>query len=360
MDRETFDQNLIDYLDGELPAALREAMDQQLADDSELARVVRELRTTLDVAQLPLEAPSDSLEARILEAIDESVTSRSAWQRLIQSMSWAGSMAMRPQLAMAALLVLVLGSSVLLLRTRPGTLPASASKDPAAQAPAKASPNSLAPADSKVARKDAQGAQRQPASEGKADDKLNSPAASRAFKRAIANYQRGNYEEAQREFALVRASNSINAGQAALYEARTVRSLKGCSEAVAVFSGVRKKYKLKGVGADAAYEEADCHHKLGQLRRWRRLLVALSEHPRYGTRAVAELNDAKGGKSEVATLAKRSRARKPAAAVEKASGKAKRAKAQSANAQSAKGKASVKAKPNPAAASGKKQPGQAF
>src|SRR5262249_12894771 len=43
-------------------------------------------------------------------------------KKVLRGLAWAGSHAMRPQLAMAALFFLVIGSSLLLLRARPGTL----------------------------------------------------------------------------------------------------------------------------------------------------------------------------------------------------------------------------------------------
>jgi hypothetical protein len=73
---------------------------------------------------LPLEAPSSDLEDRILEA-ERAAQQRAPWHRkLMRGLAWAGSHAMRPQLAMAALFFLVVGSSLLLLRARPGTVAA--------------------------------------------------------------------------------------------------------------------------------------------------------------------------------------------------------------------------------------------
>ena len=48
---------------------------------------------------------------------------KAPWPRkILRGLAWAGSHAMRPQLAMAALFFLVIGSSMLLLRAKPGTV----------------------------------------------------------------------------------------------------------------------------------------------------------------------------------------------------------------------------------------------
>ncbi|MGZ6096157.1 MAG: hypothetical protein ACXWUG_29215, partial [Polyangiales bacterium] len=67
-------------------------------------------------AELPLEDPSSLLEARIL-ASAAAVKPAPSWpRRITRAMSTVGGWAMRPQIAMAAVLVIMVGTSVLLLR----------------------------------------------------------------------------------------------------------------------------------------------------------------------------------------------------------------------------------------------------
>ncbi|MCP6725923.1 hypothetical protein NL526_28090, partial [Klebsiella pneumoniae] len=78
------------------------------------------LRATREVGALPMVDAPHGLELRILEAERRARRELPARQRVGRAVSMLAGYAMRPQLAMAALLLLVIGSSLLLLRTRPG------------------------------------------------------------------------------------------------------------------------------------------------------------------------------------------------------------------------------------------------
>jgi hypothetical protein len=68
---------------------------------------------------LPLvEAPA-GLDTSILQAARDAQRNLPVARRIGRAISWAGSYAMRPQMAMAALLVLMLGSSIIFLRSKP-------------------------------------------------------------------------------------------------------------------------------------------------------------------------------------------------------------------------------------------------
>ena len=342
MDQDKFEQHLMDYLFDELDEVTAAAMRRKLDADADCRDLEAGLRATLEVAELPIEQPSAGLEERILAAAHLAELGEPWHRKLLRSLSWAGSMAMRPQLAMAALLVLVLGSSMLLLRQRPGAVPVSAVKDTSVatagsdareQAPTPAaSPSALAQRSAAKNRGDdtsesGKGASGKGASGTEASRAAAATASSvqlaagkarETYERAIKNYQSGNYTEARRDFALVSASGGANAASAALYEARTVRSQSGCATAVKMYAKVRQRYGMQGVGADATYEEADCQQQLGNKARWRSLLVALSKNAQYRSRAVSELNDqgAVGGSGKGVAAQRRASktAKRPAAA----------------------------------------------
>ena len=131
MDQDQFDHQLIDYLFDELDEESTDSMRRKLDEDPECREVTAGLRAALKMSELPLEEPSVDLEERILEAADRAETPVPWHTKLVRALAWAGSHAMRPQVAMAAILMLVLGSSILLLRARPGTIatdPKAASK----------------------------------------------------------------------------------------------------------------------------------------------------------------------------------------------------------------------------------------
>jgi hypothetical protein len=121
MDCEKFDEHVIDALYGELDELTAAALRRHVESCSRCAPIFANLKSAREGATLPLEEPPDDLEERILAA--ERAAQRSApWhKKVMRAAAWAGSHAMRPQLAMAALFMFVIGSSLLLLRAKPGT-----------------------------------------------------------------------------------------------------------------------------------------------------------------------------------------------------------------------------------------------
>ncbi len=122
MNCERFESLLLDELYGELDELTSAAMRKHAQGCSHCAAKLEGLKRTRAALQLnsDVEVPS-SLEARILDAVAdaEKVTPidivkkrNSGW------ISRAGRWAMRPQTAMAALFVLMLGSSAVLMRSR--------------------------------------------------------------------------------------------------------------------------------------------------------------------------------------------------------------------------------------------------
>src|SRR5262245_7018976 len=103
MDCEKFDQHMIDALYGELDELTHAALKRHMESCSRCASSFEGLRATRDVGVLPLEEPSEDLEARILEAVSAAQKTIPWHRKALRALAWAGSHAMRPQLAMAAL-----------------------------------------------------------------------------------------------------------------------------------------------------------------------------------------------------------------------------------------------------------------
>lgn len=278
MDRDPFDQQLMDYLFDELDEVTRASVKRRLDTDAAARELEAKLRGALDLAKLTLEEPSDDLEARILEAAAR-VAQGEPWHRkLLRSLAWAGSHAMRPQFAMAALLVMVLGSSVLLLRAKPGAMRVTAE---GVASPQRA-PNGSVAADTLPPS---------PAAAAPPADALSRSAGEddAAADRSKKNLQDGNSADAKREVAAASAVGGTNAQEAELNEARAVRSASGCKVAISHFQKLRDRYGSTGYGAAATYEEAQCHRELANRARARQLLAKLEDDPEYGKRAAAEL-----------------------------------------------------------------------
>jgi len=121
MDCEKFDSLIIDELYGELDELTSAAMKRHAAGCSECADKLHGLKATREQAVLPEpDFPAD-LEERIFAATNEAqkvVPIAAGRTRLSRVVSLAGTWAMRPQTAMAALFLLMIGSSAVLLRSR--------------------------------------------------------------------------------------------------------------------------------------------------------------------------------------------------------------------------------------------------
>jgi hypothetical protein len=133
MDCEKFESTLIDELyakeDGgnELDELTSAASKRHAAGCARCAGLLGGLRATRRVAVLPLLDPPADLEERIFAAARDAQKVVPLRGRLAHVVSLAGSWAMRPQTAMAAVFLLMIGSSVLLVRGRKTNAPASAS-----------------------------------------------------------------------------------------------------------------------------------------------------------------------------------------------------------------------------------------
>ncbi|CAN5389247.1 hypothetical protein BH09MYX1_BH09MYX1_19950 [soil metagenome] len=118
MDCEKFESNLIDELYGELDDVTSAAMKRHAGGCSRCAGLLGGLRATRKVAALPLDPLPDGLEERVLAAAREAQKVVPMRSRLSQVVSRAGAWAMRPQTAMAAVFLLAIGSSVVLMNSR--------------------------------------------------------------------------------------------------------------------------------------------------------------------------------------------------------------------------------------------------
>jgi TolA-binding protein len=119
MDCEKFDQILIDALYDELDELTLAAAKRHADGCQHCQAAWSGLKATRKIGILPLvEAPA-GLDARIMTAAREAHRNVPWPKRIGRAISWAGGYAMRPQMAMAAVLVLMLGSSVLVLRAKP-------------------------------------------------------------------------------------------------------------------------------------------------------------------------------------------------------------------------------------------------
>ena len=330
MDCEKFEQHLMDALYDELDELTHAAFKRHMEGCSRCSSTFAGLRATRDVGVLPLEEPSAGLEDRILAAA-RAAQLRTPWHRkALRVLAWAGSHAMRPQLAMAALFVLVIGSSLLLLRPKSMSMSSPVrvtergvpAPDPAAEAqpdPAMPMPSQLAMAEPPSAAA--------PAAEGAREER----------------------EQKKGEAAEGKGSDA----KAALAEARAVRQKSGCGAAVKAYDDVGSRFPATVVAAEAMWEAADCYKTMGDSAKARELYQALRSYASYRDRAEAELNVADGNAmNNSSQMASRAAAGAPppmAAAAPKAAKKAPAAEAQAQTTQASPPAATVPGGSNPAA-----------
>jgi len=354
MDCEKFDRIVLDLLYEELDELTSAAARRHMEHCARCRGIGSGLRATRQIGGLPLvEAPA-GLEERILSAERNARAELSLRQRLGRSISVMAGYAMRPQLAMAALLLLMIGSSLLFLRAKPGAresvhvtergVPESESETvtvvpmPAkarAGEPASEARPGLAEREGKR-EKSASGADEEqgfaaappPAAAtpelAKGDDKVETKATGGAalegdggsgddeYDQAMADYRAGRYGHAQKNFDSVANRGGGNAPTAELFAAQAIRNQSGCNAAAPRFESINSRHRGTNIGNEAAWQAGDCYRALGQQDnarrsykqlvgvagyddRAQRALAALDEEPMAARKAPAKAAEPKGG-----------------------------------------------------------------
>lgn len=282
MDCETFDLHVIDALYEELDEDTWASLKRHMETCSRCAETFASLRATREAAILPMEEPSEGLTSRILFAAN-AAQKRAPWhKKALRGLAWAGSHVMRPQFAMAAVFALVIGSSLLLLRAKPGSSvmvpvrvveegqPAPEARDEGGRG-AKPRDQSLdapsAGAEAPIAAATAEAAFGAKESRGDARGRVDAQ------------------EEEQK-------NEKGNAAAArALREARSAEQAGGCSAALSMYDSVGSRFAGTPEAAAAMWSAAECHRKGGQDDKARELYGLLSKRDEYAERAKGALDD---------------------------------------------------------------------
>jgi hypothetical protein len=350
MDCEKFEAAMMDELYGELDELTSAAFKRHLGGCARCAALFGGLRATRRLATLPMVEPPAGLEERILAAARAADNVVPLRRRVARAISFAGSWAMRPQTAMAAVFLVMIGTSVLLLSGKASRAPASASitvteqgsptPEPTAAAgtaaaSATAAPMAFAPpaqleqvptpaASAALARTDiprdesaVHGAPRPvtappPAKDDGAD--IATMGASPSPTVAAQGYAGGLAGDVDRAGATEKKSTSafntaVQSYQAGRYEeaakafdalapadptadlwaARSVRESKGCRAALARFDHVAQRAAGTPPAWDALLEGALCYRSIGDFPNARLRLSALLNVDSHKDRARAEL-----------------------------------------------------------------------
>jgi hypothetical protein len=343
MDCQTFDSSLMDALYDELDAETSTALDEHAAGCESCAKRAAALRKTRELVGPALEASlPDDFEARILAAADVArdgstdaerpavaAPDSASSERVGEVISLVNrekrgsvvSFLSRPQFAIAATFLLVLGAATLFINTSAkraappmaaAEVAASVAREgpaaPSVAAAATASAMAYAPPpvaatpvgqvaknewdealgglDAPAAKTEASG----PSASGngalaRADKGASKRGHDPAFDSARALFDSGRYAEALPRFEALAATNP----EAELYAARCIANTKGCGAAIARYDSAARRTAGTESGSRAALEAARCTNQSGQSAAARSRYQGLTHDVYVSAEANAEL-----------------------------------------------------------------------
>lgn len=343
MNSDKFDRIVLDLLYGELDELTTAAAKRHMDQSARAREIFAHFKATRQLSVLPTHTPPADFEAALMERERRALAELPLHHRIGRIISMLAGYAMRPQLIMGALLLLMIGSSLIFLRARPGqhtavqvtergapeadldlVLPVAApSSEPAAEAaggafrvlPSAEAENAGRPAE--AANVDAslastavpvrpsaalavrpgaalsvrQGAavsvrQGEEATHGVVEA---SPEGLDAFDQALDLYRAGQFVEAQQRFDRVARAGGRRAPEAALYAARALRNTAGCSTAVSRFERVRANFPGTPPAHEATWRGAKCSEQLGDANAARQSYESLLQVASYSERARSAL-----------------------------------------------------------------------
>jgi len=328
MDSDKFDRIVLDLLYGELDELTTAAARRHMDQSARARDIYAHLRATRQLGVLPVHTPPPDFETLLLEREARLLAELPVRHRLGRLVSMLAGYAMRPQLIMAALLLLMIGSSLMFVRARPGLhSPVQVTERGAPEAevdlvlplapPAQTSEMAAAPPGSALALPGGAPANAQvepaapaPALLGTAPDRESARLALSAdagggldpYEQAQQVYRAGDYVEARRLFERIRQGGGKRAGDAALYSAITTRNISGCTPALVRFERVQLTFPDSAAAHEAAWRSGRCLEQLGDVSAARQSyesLLRVPSHARRSQQALASLAASASARPEV-------------------------------------------------------------
>lgn len=308
MDCEKYDKIAMDLLYDELDELSAASAKRHLDQCARCRDIHARLRATRDVGTVPLVALPEGFEQRVLAAEAEVRQELPLRQRFGRTVSILAGYAMRPQLAMAALLLLMIGSSLIFLRARPGQhnsvmvtergmpesegdsiiLPASPPAALEAERAPAAAPEPLELAKSAAASGSALAKAERKAS-AKGAPAATAPAPGAAAKPVAREQAQAADRARDDEGFAMEAEDTADSAAEALAQAKQLQQSSGCSAAAPKFEEVGARYPGTGAATEATWRAAECRRLLGDFGRARQGYTLLLEIPAYSERARAGL-----------------------------------------------------------------------
>ena len=327
MNSDKFDRIVLDLLYGELDELTTAAAKRHMDQSARAREIFAHFKATRQLSVLPTHEPPPDFEAALMERERRALAELPLHHRIGRVVSMLAGYAMRPQLSMGALLLLMIGSSLMFLRARPGqhsTVQVTERGAPEADidlvlpvASAMESSPALssgilralpAEVDPSAPPREAPPATAPRAVEGDADG-LD------PFDQALELYRAGKYLEAQRRFERISRAAGGRAAEAALYSAQAVRNASGCAPAVSRFERVRLEFPGSDSAYEAAWRSATCQQQLGDTEAARpnyESLLQVSSHAERARGALAALGVSPASRSHATMSATSKPSRAPA------------------------------------------------
>lgn len=322
MDCEKFDRVVLDLLYGELDEITAAAARRHMAHCARCGPIGAGLRATREVGVLPRLPVPEDLAPRILEAERSARASLPLGQRFARGVSVLAGYAMRPQLAMGTVAVLMIGLSLFFVRTRPtdrdavriterGVPELDHNVAPATVAARGESQDGLDSAEpvappSPVARDSEPSSAAAASTTGAASDDDEFAAANAAFRA-------GRFAEARASFERIAAGEGEQAATSELMAARSARQAEGCAVGAPLLEDVAARRVGTPVGLEASWDAAECRRALGQTERARLGYRALADEADYAERAAAALAELEENEPRLASRRAKAAAATPPA-----------------------------------------------
>lgn len=316
MDSDKFDRVVLDLLYGELDELTTAAAKRHMDQSARARDIFAHFRATRQLSVLSAHAPPANFEALVLAREARILAELPLRHRAWRFVSRLAGYAMRPQLIMGALLLLMIGTSLMFLRARPGL-------HSAVQVTERGAPEAdvdvllplVAPKREALPPASARSAPADSADESNLDDSSLGSALDGArvaqaadaggdgldpFDQALLVLRAGGYAEAQRLFERLSRGSGKRAAEAALFAAQATRNLSGCAGAVSHFERVQIRFAGSAAAHEAAWRAAKCLEQLGNFSAARQSYESLRRIASYAPRverALAALGD-RGKSSE--------------------------------------------------------------
>ncbi len=359
MDCEKFDKVVLEMLYEELDELTNAAARRHMDQCTRCREIGNGLRATREVGIMPMLETPEGLTRKILDADRNARAALPLRQRVGRAISVMAGYAMRPQLAMAATLLLMIGASLLFLRSRPGdrdnvhvtergvpeaegesvaivplaehrstteseAIPRGGTREKARRS-ARAAPGAAAPAPNAdeapvKASRDEKSGDEVADVEDSTRGGVEQQGEDGEYQAALGSYRNGQYDDALRRFDKIAQGGGPKAPSAALHAAQSARISSGCKSAAPRFERVNSAYRGTGVAHEATWQAADCYRVMGQTDLARRNYEALVSVAGYGERAKRALASLGSPSPKPASVASRAKKQAPAS---KAAAKAK-------------------------------------